>query len=551
MERDRPSAQHRGTITGDRGGLVAAALGDTPTIVTGIGWAFFGLLVVLMIGQLFKGVDPQDEGQFLTYPWLIAHGYMPYRDVWMSYPPAVYCMLAVLFKLGLPGLAAERGMALLSVLAYVLLVNRLVTGAWTRFSWVAVPLTYSMIFMSSDIRAYPWLLGLPLFLLGLHLVRAAPAAAACLFFFGGTLRFEFVAGGLVALAVSTVLPGTGRGRPLRLLAIALALTAVTVAFYLVLDAVTAHRALQAIFFDQVGGVEAARRLPLFPPQFSPLGWPALLLSFLGPVAMVAVGLRTRRGDVAAMSLAVLALSPHFFQRADSSHLFSFAALAAPCTMVALAEIARHASGISQAGSRFASRWPFAVSNALLRYTAIAGAGWSTLIVAAYAVYLSPLSPLAPAPISGLHSRLVAQGARTIIAWNPDIARDDRQIASFLHHRASSSQSVFITPLSVNPRGAVHFYYTMTDLYYVLGMKPASRYLEMQGGVSTRPSVLGGLMHDLQHCDWVVLLHGGAWYTGPRAYRDADALAYERYINRHFRPVLSNPTYQLMARGTGA
>src|SRR5947209_1329856 len=181
---------------------------DLPRTLVGrcVAWFVLGFAVLLSLSQLSGEVIPEDEGMLLTYPWLIARGAVLYRDIWTTYPPATFFLLAGLAKLGLAGLPVERGVGIVARLVYVLLVNRGVTGAWRRIAWFPVALTFGMLFfVDINMRAYPWIVGMPFLLGGLLLLRSRPWLAVALFVLAGLTRLEFAvvaATSLAALAIA-------------------------------------------------------------------------------------------------------------------------------------------------------------------------------------------------------------------------------------------------------------------------------------------------------------------------------------------------------------
>lgn len=521
--------------------VLRLTLGRTSSRVNKLGWALFVLGALVLAGQLLKAVDPQDEGQFLTYPWLIAQGHVPYRDIWMSYPPATYLILVPFFKVGVAGMAAERGLGFLSRILYVLVVNRLLTGTWRRCSWIGVPLTFSLAFIASDIKPYPWLVALPLFVVGLALTRDRPMTSALVFLLAGTFRFEFGAGGLVALAALSTLE---RERRRSIMAAAAALSVTLMLFYLSLNLATDGYAFRDIFLDQVIAVQRGRFLSLASLPFGPLGLPVLLVLLAGPVLMILVGLRLRRPHVAATNFAVLALMPHFFQRVDTSHLFSMSALAIPWVVIGLATLARDADPFANydehdsrpAGDGTRGLGVIAVA---LGWIGLTVGAWCSVLVLAYTVYLSPLSPLSSTPPTQLPERVVS-GQNTILAWDRAEAHDDRQVVRYVKQHATGRQKIFITPASSTSS------YTRTDLYYVVGLQPSGGYLEVQPNVETQPAVRRRIEHDLLGGKWVVLVQGGPWF-GPAANWQHVDDPLVRFIREHYHTVMQNFTYAILKR----
>ncbi len=83
--------------------IMRLCAGRTSGPVTVFGWALFALGLILLGGQFWGGINPQDEGEMIVYPWLIARGWAPYTHIWTMYPPASFLLLAGLAKIGLPG----------------------------------------------------------------------------------------------------------------------------------------------------------------------------------------------------------------------------------------------------------------------------------------------------------------------------------------------------------------------------------------------------------------------------------------------------------------
>lgn len=533
--REAPSRRH--VSASPTPAILRLTAGDTSRPVASIGWFMLCLALLVLAGQALLGVDPQDEGQFLTYPWLIAHGHMPYRDIWMSYPPATYLLMAGLFKAGIPGLFAERAFGFLARVAYVLIVNRSVTRSWTRFSWLGVPVTFGLLFMSSDIKAYPWIVALPLLFLGLWTMQERLWLSSAMFFLAGTVRFELGLAGCVALLTMAGLQAFW-GRPCRAaLVTGAGLAAGLLGFYLALDAVTAGTAIRQIFYDQIVLAEPARRIPLFPLAFGPLGIPFLPVTLLGPVLLAVAGLKHRQAHLVGTNLGVITLLPHFFQRTDASHLFSTAVITVPWTIVGLLQWAEGSRAVMP-GLRSGHHCARAAATALTFVGCTVGV-WCSLIVVAYAVYMSPLSPLSADNVAHLPSGLVKEGSNLTISSSAAQARDDRQVISYLMHHGRPNQGVFITPLAIDSS------YTRTDLYYALGFRPCTTYMEVQGGVQTRPDFQRRILRQLAHCRWVIVVQGGMWYRGSSAAHIPASDLIAPFLRHHYRPVLRNQTYQVL------
>ncbi|HEX6508463.1 MAG TPA: hypothetical protein VF221_12600, partial [Chloroflexota bacterium] len=375
------------------------AAGRSTGAAWALGWLALGVGVVLITGQIFQGINPQDEGEMITYPWLIAQGHMPYVDFWTMYPPSTFVILAALFKAGIPGLAAERGLGLVARLICVLMINRAVTGSWRRFSWVAVLVSFNLVFLSANISlaAYAWLAGLPVLLAGLICVRAGRIGLAALAFgLAGTFRVEFAVAGMVALASLALLEWRGGDRTSGRWWPVLGLLAGTIAFYAALDLVTSGQAVREILVDPILRIEPYRRVALFPPRFGPLGVPAALSLAVGPICLVVLGLRSGRLRLAATNLAICALLPQVLQDADWSHLFGVAAIGIPWALLSFADLGRETargaeSALGPAGSDVAAK----LSSFAIVWIWVTVGLFYAVFIGAYGLVVSPLSPASP------------------------------------------------------------------------------------------------------------------------------------------------------------
>lgn len=505
-----------------------------------VGYALAGILALFLLSQGLKGTDPQDEGQFLTYPWLIGLGRVPYRDIWMSYPPAAYVLLVPLSKFGLPAVAAERTLGIILRLLYVGVVNRLAAGRWLRFSWIGLVTTVALIYLASDAKMYPWIVALPMLIAGFATLRERPYLAATLFFCAGLFRFEYAGCGLVALGLCAVLPGSA-SRRYALLRPALLLLCSTVVFYALLALATDGTAFQEIFADQIITVQRGRYIPLssMTPGFLVVCLPVLAATAFLPPALIALGLLTRRPHIAATNVATLILLPHIVQRLDTSHVFSTAAIVIPWAAICLRGVQHE-----KWGSRTTAGTPGAVVGhvratirLLSRSAEIGAGGWAALVAVSYGIYLSPVSPISPTPPRMLPS-LIVNGQESIIENDIADARADRAVIHYLRQRSAPRNRIMILPASLWSA------YTRTDLYRVIGLVPSGRYLEIQPNVETQPLVQRQMIRALATTRWVLLVRGGRWY-GPVA---KPPTAVDRYVRRHFRPVLRNRVYMLMEAG---
>jgi hypothetical protein len=522
---------------------VRLVTGRTSPLVTTLGWLFFALVLVLLLGQFWQGVNPQDEGEMLTYPWLVASGRALYLDIWTMYPPAPILILAALLKVGIPGLVAERGLGIVARVLGVLLVNRAMTGSLLRFSWLAAPMTLTLMFLTADISiaAYPWILGLPLLLLALLFLRAQYFGTSALAFgLASTFRLEFGIAGLVALVSLALLrwiQGDGKPSPWRL---AIALAAGMALFYGVLDVMTGGKAIQQMVVDPILRIEPHRRVPIIPPLFGPFGLPAVVVLFLGPLSLIVAGLRRHMPILVAGNLALCTLLPQVLQDADWGHLFGVAALGVPWVLLGLYDL----SGVGEsAGAERQTATDRAVFSSRGAWKTLVAVGFSvglsySLFVLIYGVFVSPLSPASRNFVAQRPTVIVGSGAHMIVARNKSEARDERAVIAYLSRHSTARDSVFVAPAALRRMD-----YNMTVLYYALAMRPASQYLEANPGLETQESVQRAIARELGSCKWIVL-----WKD--TAQSNAGGLGgplLGQYIHANYRTVFSSPTFDVLRR----
>lgn len=517
-----------------RGGPLVLRLtaGDVSGPGQWAGWCLFALLgCVATAGLVTMGVMPQDEGELLTYPWLFAHGSLPYRDFFVQYPPSTFVLLAALVKMGVPALIAERGLSISVRVLYVLAVNRTLTGSWHRFSWVGAPATFGLLFFApdADIRAYPWVVGLPVLWLGLAALRRCPGLAAALFFVAATFRFEFGVAGIVALGTLVVFDRKrGKSREY-LLGIVALLTGLTV-FFLGLGLLTGGAALRDIFVDSALAISPGRKLPLWPPNYGAVGLLLAIIMVSGPTVLVVASAVTCRCYQLASNLAVLSLVPHFLQRADWLGLRMVAVVTVPWLVVCLRDVLRDHE--ARRGASLSPRATTAVRAGLGAVGMLVGVSYTFLVL----VFVTLVAPLT---LASAGSRLVSEGQRGVIVWTKQEARDDLQIARFIRSRTEPGDRVFIAPVKVR-----YAMYNSTQLYYLLGLPPASHKREMHPGVETQASIRREIISELSHCRLIVLTRAGYWYE-PNASQIPGRPLLQRFIWRRYRIVLSNTSFQLL------
>jgi hypothetical protein len=493
-------------------------------------WLVLAFAIVLALSQLSGVVIPEDEGMLLTYPWLMSRGAVLYRDIWTTYPPATFFVLAGLAKLGLTGLPVERGLGVLTRVVYILLINRSITGSWRRIAWFPVALTFCLLFfVDVNMRAYPWVVGTPLLVGGLLTVRTRPWLSVTFLTLAGLTRLEFGILGAAALVVLAVMndprrPGWGRTYALPVLVFIFC----SAGLYGLLDLQTGGQALVDLVSDPSRGTNFWPRPALFPPNYGIVGVPVIIAAIVLPIGLVLLGAFRRKSYIVATNLGMLTLIPHFLQYPDASHLFSLASIDIPWALICL-------QGLAHTGDALETRPRVRVP--LDACVLLVGA-WSILVVLSYSVYFSPISPFSSQRLTALGTRAVWGGSRTIFESSAVDAASDRRIITYVDQHVPADQRILILPVHI---GSL---FTRTDLYFVLQRRPATKYLMLLGLLAHAGGYLD-LERNLNDTAWLVLIRGGPWYNPVPATFQGGGV--ERYIRKQFVTVVRTPTYLIEHR----
>lgn len=500
-----------------------------------MGWVWLILLCLVGAAMCVTGTVAQDEGELLAYARLMLEGWMPYSQIWMMYPPGTLLILAALVKVGLPALAAEKGLGLGARVVYVLCVNRSFSGSWWRISLLGMPVAFLLALMqapdSLQIRAYPWFVGLPFLYVALVSVARRPQAAAVLVILSGMFRIELAASGLIALTCLVVLSPGHRRRYGSALVLALA---GLVVLYGLLAGLSGGDALRQIFVEPAFYVAPKRSLPLFLPQYSPILYPLALVMLLGPFVATLLALRWRLPEVAATNLALLPGLSEFVHRADTQYLFWSAAFVVPWLLWSTVLLQRegvHLTARSEAGI-----------SGLRKALYVLVVPGCMVYLTGFMLYLSPLALGSIGHVQRAVAALrVSDHGRTELAFNRGYAAAERRTLRYLDRHSTRGDTIFVAPAHVE-----NAMYNATDLYFMTKLRPASRYMEMNPGVETRKDVQQEIIRSLRKCRWVVIYKLGYWHeTSGSQHPGAPYLA--DYIRREYRPVLKTSIYTVQRR----
>lgn len=521
----------------------SALTGRLPLPLTVIAWGVLILFVALVfLARLAGGTLMLDEGFLLTYPWLMIHGMLPYRDFWAGYPPGGYAVLALVFRIFGESQVIERVTGAVFWVAIILLVNRMLTGSWFRFSLLGAPTVATLLFFGGS-QPFALVMSIPFLLAGLWFVRRPPLAAL-FFLIAALFRWEAGVIGVIALSLHTVLLSLNArrlclrdfltGSVLLLVALALAAT--------VLQAMSGGRAIDQFVVYQIVTGQPGRTLALVPPTYKATLLPLALLVLLGPPIMGLVAWLRRSPFLVATNLALMGDALQFLHRADSFHLTFAAVVIVPWLLYSLAEL--FAPSTRQEVRRAAG-----VRSGRIRWDVWAGA--TVLVIG---LYIGGYISLRFAYGAARTVRSVAAhgvpytvhlGSRTIVANYPIEAQDTAAVARYLTRYAAPRERIFVG-LTDNRR-------TMDNpmaLYFVLDRRPCSEYVEFEPGLESASGVQRQIIGSLAGCSWVVLWKRGFTYE-PNTSHDFGSNLLNVYLRQHYRTVLNNATYQLRRRCTGA
>lgn len=566
--------------------------GGTSTRATWLGLALSSLLLVFAAGQIFADVAAQNEGELLAYPWLMLQGYVPYRDIWMMFPPGTFVLLAALTKVGISPLVAERGLAFVAKLSYVVLVNRAFTHSWTRVSPIGVLIPFSLLFLAAEGQAAPAIVGAPVLLLALLAARDRVYLSAALFVVAALFRFEFGIVGMACLVALAALRWWNAESWRREALAAVFLAGGLAAVYGGLDLLTAGQAVRQIVVLPELVVYPDRAVPLFPPQFGPIGVPIELAVLILPGTVFLLALRRRLTYLAATNLALCCALPQLLQHPNWTQLCTVGAEVLPWSVLGLVSLLtgstdrvgpgsparidlvsqrvpeaaastrgsdppvsarptpqdmrddtggasptkrspvnhhRRAGGYAKGRHSRTVRWT-------ARFALISTGIWPAMLMIAWFLYVSSFSPLS-------HFRgwdhVVSVGGRSVIVRDAGQARAYAQVSRYLVRRAGPSDRLFISDGSLRTSISNPVF-----LYYLTGMHPASSHLEMNPGIEDQAQVQREIVRSLHPGTWIVEWTAGTGADAGTAGRPGSQI-FERWTAFHARPVLENSDYRVL------
>jgi len=435
---------------------------------------------------------PQDEGQLLVLPELVRGGAVLHRDVFASYPPGVFWLLACAYEIFGSSIAVERSVGL--AIRLVLVAAMFALGRpFGRAAAVGAAAACACVLAPLQLAAFAWLGGLTLAACSLALLHmgasSARRAALAGVLAGCALTFRLdlalaVALGLAPFASRALAAGLALGlAPLALHALAAGVgTFIDAAVIETVFRIAPQRRLAP--GDVNLSFELARQLAL----------PVLGAAAAGAAALVArrAHARTASARLASLALFALGLAPQAAQRLDGDHLLYVGCFASALLPIGLA---------SMLGSHRRGRAAVVVAVVALVF-ALPQAGLFVDLARGE-------GPAASAWVERAERRIpvVSEAERASVA----------QLVRELDARARPGQRLF-----VGPRDLRRTYYADVQLYWLFPeLVPASYFIDLNPGSADRPG--SRLAGELERADFVVasrrwdaMQRESAWAGSPDA-----------------------------------
>ncbi|MEZ4217359.1 MAG: hypothetical protein R3E88_12825 [Myxococcota bacterium] len=459
---------------------------------------------------------PQDEGQLLVLPELVRGGAVLHRDVFATYPPGVFWLLAAVYELVGPSLAAERATGLALRLAIVAATFALArrSGVWVA---TAASAAAALVLLPLQLAAFAWLgavaLGLGA-LVALHGAPRAPARAAVAgALAGAALAFRLDVALALALGAAPCLvraPRAARGA----FAAGLALGALPLAAHALAAGVGAF--VDATVVETVVRVAPNRRLSLGDASLVRLR--ELALPVLGIVSVLAAargasrtpardGALDERARLASLGGFAAGLAPQALQRLDADHVLYVACVASPLVLVALGSaLARRSARVAAATVGVAFAALFAAPRAALVVDLARGTG----------------------PARGF---ALERGGRRVVVTSEVERATVAELVAAIERASRPGDALF-----VGPRDLTRTYYADVQIYWLFPeLRPASFFVDLNPGSADRPG--SRLAGDLARADlvvasrrWDAMRGESEWAGSPDAARvlaERFALRFER------------------------
>ena len=516
----------------------------------------FAVLTTIALGPgVMGGLNRFDEGFVVTGAMLIRRGWLPIQDFYVIYGPGQYYLTAAAFQLAGENLmvSALLHMALLVTLGTLLLVHARTLCRDHRALVVVVALGFivvtGVIRPNRGYAAVPASLCVLLSLLGLQRwgrrgnLAALSCASVCAGL-AGLFRWDFGIFGLLALALTLAWVLWTQHSPLRRFAVTLAVAvlpglAVLVAgFAPFLADGNAGRWFADVPLFLLRELHIWRNLDFIAPTIEALRaayttvnlWALayrasdLLLAALPFVAagagLVISALRIRRsrgvvdvGDTVALMLALVVLFMLNQVRVRSSLIQGYPAIVLSLPIMA------YVLGLALQPARAARRWPVALG--------------------LVAVWLLPAQVLRSEWLAALHQQAVPGGpmraSQLRISQRAANLQDWRDSAALIHHLQATTAPHERIYSGVSDTSRLWINDAL--LYFLADRLPATRWVEMEPGLSNTPSGQAEIIEALQRYGVrTVVLWSQSQTREPNATaRSNGTHDLDDYIRTHFEP----------------
>jgi hypothetical protein len=499
-----------------------------------------------------------DEGILLTDAQLLLHGQVPYRDFYSNYPPGIFALIAGLWRITGVSVLAYRLLGVALHVCVGALAGRVagrVSGR--RFVWLAAGLTWAWLErLEASPSAYLAALALGLAFAELCVCarehddaqvdsRARWALAGLAFGASGCFRHDLFVYLTAALVVAAAIAAWRRElvlpRAARWFAAGTAVPLLALWLPTFLGAGVQH-VTSDLFLDQVRYVMPARVLPLpslleaKPLGASGIALPAcavdllaagVLLALIAPLSggLALTSARYRRLPIVLLESLSLAVLPQMLGRTDPQHTL-YAVTPGIILLCGLSDagIARTASAPRRAAWTHAALYalPLALAAAWLALAA-REALWPVRAWPAPVSAAATLPRYFPLPSEHLEER---RAALAFIAAHTS-AGDPIFVGLWSHRRAMGND---------------------LDLYFLADRTGATRYMQFDPNVVTRPDVQEEMIAELERTKprAGILTSLEIWYEPNQSNRLGSPLL-DEYLHANYRLVETVGTYRMILR----